>query len=106
MAGHENSNGNRKARTGVALLLLGSLVMLGKLGLLAVQLPCLMASLGVDVFGPRVALGLTLLRLIQTVAFDHAALFSFVSALLVLFFALVAIVVGLALMRKRTSETA
>jgi hypothetical protein len=106
MAGHENSNGNRKGRTGVALLLLGSLVMLGKLGLLAVQLPCLRASFGVDVFGPRVALGLTLLRLIQTVAFDHAALFSFVSALLVLFFALVAIVVGLALMRKGTSETA
>jgi hypothetical protein len=106
MAGHENSNRNLRTRAGVVLLSLGSLVMLGKLGLLAVQLPCLVASLGIDTFGVHVALGLTLLRLIQTIAFDHAAIFSFVTALLVLFFALVAIVVGLALMRKRSSETA
>jgi hypothetical protein len=106
MAGHENSNRNLRARAGVVLVSLGSLLMFGKLGLIAVQLPRLLASLGIDIYGVRVALGLTLLRVLRTIAFDHTAIFSFGCAILVLFFALVAIVAGLTLLRKRNVEAA
>ena len=106
MAGHENSNRNLRARAGVVLLSLGSLLLLARLGLIALALPRLLASLGIDTFGVHVALGLTLLRVLQTIAFDHAAIFSFVCAILVLFFALVAIVAGLTLLRKRATEAA
>jgi hypothetical protein len=106
MVGRNNSNANWKARTGVALLSLGSLLMLGRLGLFAVQVPRLLASLGIDTLGVRMAVGLTALRLFQTVAFNPAAILSVACAILVLFFALVAIVAGLSLLRRRNVETA
>jgi hypothetical protein len=106
MAERENSNRNLRAKAGVVLLSLGALLMAAKLGLIAVQLPRLLASLGIDTLGVHMALGLTLLRLLHTIAFNHAAIFSFACAILVLFFALVAIVAGLTLLRKRTVEAA
>ncbi len=106
MVGRQNSNRNLRARAGAVLLTLGSVFMLAKLGLFAFQLPRLMASLGIDTFGVHVALGLTLLRLVRTIAFDHTAIFSFVCAILLLFFALVAIVAGLTLLRKPAVEAA
>ena len=106
MAGRKNSNRNLRARAGVVLVSLGSLLMFAKLGLIVVQLPRLLASLGIDTLGVHIALALTLLRVFRTIAFDHAAIFSFVCAILVLFFALVAIVAGLTLLRKRTTEAA
>jgi hypothetical protein len=107
MAAPKNSNSNWKVRTGVALLSLGSLLMLGRLGLFAVQVPRLLASLSiVDTLGVRMAVGLTALRLFQTVAFNPAAILSLACAILVLFFALVAIVAGLSLLQRRNTETA
>jgi hypothetical protein len=106
MRGRENLNRNLRARAGVALLVLGSLLMLAKLGLLAVRFPELLATMGIDTLGVHVALGLTLLKVFRTIAFDHAAIFSVVCGILVLFFALVAIVAGLMLLRKGTVEAA
>lgn len=106
MAGRENSNRNLRAKVGAVLLSLGSLLMAAKLGLIAVQLPQLLGSLGIDTLGVHMALGLALLRLLHTMIFNHAAIFSFVCAILVLFSALVAIVAGLTLLRKRTVEAA
>ena len=106
MVAPKNLNPNWKTRTGVVLLSLGSLLMLGKLGLFAVQVPRLVASLGVDTLGVRAAVGLTALRALQTIAFNPGAILSVACAILVLFFALVAIVAGLSLLRKRNVETA
>jgi len=106
MVGRRNSNRNLRARAGVVLLALGSALMLARLGLIAFQLPRLLASLGIDALGVHVALGLTLLRLVRTIAFDHTAIFSFACGILLLFFALVAIVVGLTLLRKPAVEAA
>ena len=83
---------------------LGSLLMLAKLGLVAARLPRLVASLGFNTLDSCVAIALTALRVLRTLVFDHAALLSFGSALLVLFSALVAIVAGLLLLRKRAVE--
>ncbi len=105
MAGRKNSNRNLRAKMGIVLLSMGSLLMAAKLSLIALQLPHLLASLGIDTLGV-LALGLALLRLLHTIVFNHAAIFSFVCAILVLFSALVAIVAGLTLLRKRTVEAA
>jgi hypothetical protein len=106
MAEGKNSNRNLRVKAGVVLLSLGALLMAARLSLIAAQLPRVLASLGIDTLGVHMALGLTLLRLLHTIAFNHAAIFSFVCAILVLFFALVAIVAGLTLLRKRTVEAA
>jgi hypothetical protein len=106
MAGRKNSNRNLRAKMGIVLLSLGSLLMAAKLSLIALQLPHLLACLGIDTLGVHLALGLALLRLLHTIVFNHAAIFSFVCAILVLFSALVAIVAGLTLLRKRTVEAA
>ena len=102
----KNMNANLRAQVGFVLLALGSLLMFGKLGLIAIQVPRLLASLGLDTLGIRAALGLTALRIYQTLAFNQAALLSLACALLVLFFALLAIVAGLTLLQKRNAEAA
>jgi hypothetical protein len=106
MVAPNNLNPNWKTRTGVVLLSLGSLLMLGKLGLFAVQVPRLLASLGIDTLGVGAAVGLTALHAFQTIAFNPGAILSLACAILVLFFALVAIVAGLSLLRRRNVETA
>jgi hypothetical protein len=106
MVVENTSNTLWRARTGVVLVGLGCLLMFGRLGLFAVEVPRLLASLGIDTFGLRAALGLTALRIFQTIAFNPAAVFSFACAILVLFFALVAIVAGLSLLHSRNVETA
>jgi len=106
MVAPNNSNSNWKARAGIALLALGSLLMLGRLGLFAVQVPRLLASLGIDTLGVRMAAGLAALRLFQAVAFNPAAMLSVACTILVLFFGLVAIVAGLSLLQRRNAETA
>ena len=102
MAGRKNSNRNLRAKMGIVLLSLGSLLMAAKLGLIALQLPHLLASLGIDTLGVHLALGLTLLRLLHTIVFNPRCDILVVCAILVLFSALVAIVAGLTLLRKRT----
>ncbi len=97
---------NRRALAGTALLLLGFLLLFGKLGLLAAQVPQFLASTGADAMGVPAALSLGLLRLFRTLAFHPSALLPLVCGILVLFFALLGIASGLILLRRRTVETA
>jgi hypothetical protein len=106
MPGRENSGRNLRARAGVALLALGTLLMLAKVGWIAVRLQNMLEGFGIDTLGVHAALGMTLLKVFQTLAFDHAALLSAVCQILVLFFALAGILTGLMLLRKRIAETA
>jgi hypothetical protein len=96
---------NRRALAGTALLALGVLLLFGKLGLLAFELPRFVATLGIDALGIPAALSLSVLRLFRAIAFHPAALLPLVCGILVLSFALMGIVFGFILLRKRTVET-
>jgi hypothetical protein len=102
----EESSRNRKARVGIALIMLGFLLLLGNLGLIAAQLPQFVASLESQAMGVPAAVSLTLLRLFRTIAFHPAALLPLVCGILVVSFALIGILLGVILLRKRTVETA
>jgi hypothetical protein len=106
MPGRENSNRNLRTRAGVILLGLGGLLMLANVGWIAVQVERFAASLGFGAFDSHTALALGLLRLLRTIAFDRAAMFSVFGDVLILCFALAGMLAGLTLLRKRTVETA
>jgi hypothetical protein len=101
MPERQMQNRNPRARAGAALLGLGTLMMLGNVSWIAVRLTQLLASFGADTVGLPVAASQTLLKLFRTVAFNPAALSSFGLGILILFLALVGIVSGLMLLRKR-----
>jgi hypothetical protein len=96
---------NRRAVMGTTLLVLGFLLLFGKLGFLAAQLPQFLASTGADAMGVPAALSLAVLRLFRTLAFHPSALLPLVCGILVLSFALMGIASGLILLRKRMLET-
>jgi len=106
MAQAKKAARNGRAQAGIVLTTLGFLLLFGKLGLIAAQLPQLMASLKIEALGVPTALSLCLLRLFRTIAFHPAALFPLVCGILVLSFALVGILSGLILLRKGSVETA
>jgi hypothetical protein len=97
---------NRKAQTGTVLLGLGTILMLGNLGVAAAGLPHFLASLGIDALGAPVAAALAVLRFLQAIAFHPAALLPFAYGILVLFVALAGILSGLMLLRNRSVENA
>jgi hypothetical protein len=87
-------------------MILGSLLLFGKLGLIAAELPRLLASLGVEAMGVPAALTLSLLRLFRAIVFHPATLFSLACGILVLSLALIGILSGLILLRKGSVKTA
>ena len=93
--GAELQGRNRRAAVGTGLLLVGFLLLFGKLGLIAAQVPQFLASTGVDAMGIPAALSLSLLKVFRAIAFHPAALLPLVCGILVLFFALLGIVSGL-----------
>jgi hypothetical protein len=93
-----------RARVGMVLLTFGVLLMAGNLGLAVAGIPHLLESLGIEALGAPAAVALALLKLMRTMAFQPAALLPFVYGMLVLFFALIGILSGLMLLRKRTVE--
>jgi len=97
---------NGRKQTGLALIGLGSLLLFGKLGLIAANLPEFFASIGADALGVPAALGLSFLRLCRAIAFHPSALLPLVCGILVLSFALTGILFGVLLLSKRTLETA
>lgn len=94
---------NGKKIVGAGLLIAGAGVMLAYLGLLGVQITAFLHASPVDLFGSCFGVGLAALRLIPSVAFNHAAVFSLASKILVLFSAFAAIVAGLALLQNRVT---
>ncbi len=101
-----NRRTNRKVQTGTAFLTVGTLLMLGNLGVAAVGLPHFLSSLGIDAVGTPAAASLAILRFLRTIAFHPAALLPFAYGILVLFFALAGILAGLLLLRNRSVENA
>jgi len=106
MAQSTYSSRNGRKQRGLALIVLGSVLLFGKLGIIAANLPQFLASIGADAMGAPAALGLSLLRLCRAIAFHPAALLPLVCGTLVLSFALTGILLGVLLLRKRTLETA
>jgi hypothetical protein len=106
MAQSTYSSRNGRKQIGLALIVLGSVLLFGKLGIIAANLPQFLASIGADAMGAPAALGLSLLRLCRAIAFHPAALLPLVCGILVLSFALTGILLGVLLLRKRTVETA
>jgi hypothetical protein len=106
MAQSTYSSRNGRKQMGLALIVLGSVLLFGKLGIIAANLPQFLASIGADAMGAPAALGLSLLRLCRAIAFHPAALLPLVCGILVLSFALMGILLGVLLLRKRTLETA
>jgi hypothetical protein len=106
MAQSTYSSRNGRKQMGLALIVLGSVLLFGKLGIIAANLPQFLASIGADAMGAPAALGLSLLRLCRAIAFHPAALLPLVCGILVLSFALTGILFGVLLLRKRTVETA
>jgi len=106
MAHSTYSSRNGRTQMGLALIVLGSVLLFGKLGIIAASLLQFLASIGADAMGAPAALGLGLLRLCRTIAFHPAALLPVVCGILVLSFALTGILLGVLLLRKRSLETA
>ena len=104
MPGRENRNPRPWA--GVILLAFGSALMLAKVGWIAVRLEHLAASFWFGALGFPAAVGLGVLKLLRTIAFDRAAVLSVAGDISILSFALAGILVGLMLLRKRIAETA
>jgi hypothetical protein len=98
---------NRKTQAGMALLTMGTALMVTNLCIAAAGLPRLLATLGVDVFGAPVAAALGLLRFLQALAFHPTALLPFAYGILVLFIALAGILAGaILLLCNRRAENA
>jgi hypothetical protein len=106
MAKSTNSSWNGRKHMGLALIALGSMLLFGKLGVIAANLPQFLSSLGVDALGAPAALWLSLFRLFRAIAFHPAALLPMIHGILVLSFALTGILFGVLLLSKRTLETA
>jgi hypothetical protein len=80
--------------------------MLANVGWIAVQLEHFAARVGFAAVDCHTALALGLLKLLRTIAFDRAAMFSAFGDVLILSFAVAGMFAGLTLLRKRTVETA
>jgi hypothetical protein len=106
MRRRQTLNRTPRAMAGATLLSLGTLLMLGHVSWIAIRLAQLLTSFGADTVGLPVAASQTLLKLFRIAAFDPSALCMFGLGILVLFFALVGILSGLMLLRRRTVETA
>jgi hypothetical protein len=94
---------NSKRIIGLALLIVGSIVMLAYVGILALQVRAFLNASPSDLLGSGIGLGLASVRLIPSLAFNHGAVFSWLGKMLVLFSALVVIVAGLALLQNRSA---
>ena len=94
---------NSKRIIGLALMIVGSIVMLAYVGILALQVRAFLNASPTDLLGSGIGLGLASVRLIPSLAFNHGALFSWLGKMLVSFSALGAIVAGLALLQNRSA---
>ena len=99
---------NRRTRpwAGVILLALGTMLMLAQAGWIAIRVEHLASSFRSGALDVCAALSLTVLKLLQTAAFNPAAAASLAGSVLVSSLAIAGILAGLLLLRKRVAETA
>jgi hypothetical protein len=104
-----NQTPSRSGRhiVGIALLTIGSAVLVTYSAALAWQFHAALNSAAVDSLGFLGSIGLASLHAFRTVTFDHAVLLSLVHRILLLCSALIVTLIGFALLPKRaTAATA
>lgn len=106
MAPQQRAGYKKRGYMGRILLTLGSVAMLADLSFLAQPLERLADRLGEGFFGLVPAVGLSFLNAARAIALHQIDYFSLISRILVLFVALVAVVVGFALLRSHSANVA
>ena len=107
MTRNQTSNRNLHGVVGIAMLIIGSAVLVTYSAALAWQFHAALNSAAVDSLGFLGSIGLASLHAFRIVALDHAVLLSVVHRILVLCSALIVTLIGIALLPKRaTAATA
>ncbi|HEY6384047.1 MAG TPA: hypothetical protein VIX91_00020 [Candidatus Acidoferrum sp.] len=106
MAPQQQAGNKKRGYMGKILVTLGSVALLGDLAFLVQPLERLAEKLGEGFFGFVPALGLSFLNVARAIAFHQIDYFSLISRILVLFSAMVAVIVGIALLRSRSARAA
>ena len=103
MTRNQTSNRNLRGVVGIAMLIIGSAVLVTYSAALAWQFHAALNSAAVDSLGFLGSIGLASLHAFRIVAFDHALLLSVVHRILVLCSALIVTLIGIALLPKRAT---
>ncbi len=103
MATHQHSIGKKRSQLGRILVTLGLAALVADLAFLATPLERLIERLKDGIFGVVPALGLSFLNAVRAIALHQLDYFSLISRILVLFSAMVAVIVGLALLRSHSA---
>jgi hypothetical protein len=103
MTRNQAPNRNRHSVVGIAMLSIGSAVLVTYSAALAWQFHAALNSTAVDSLGFFGSIGLASLHAFRMVAFDHAVLLSVVHRILVLCSALIVTLIGIALLPKRAT---
>jgi hypothetical protein len=100
MAQRQHAGYERRRLVGRILVTLGTVALLADLSFLAQPLEHLAEKLGQGLFALLPTLGLSFLNAARAIAFQQIDYFSFITRILVSFTAMVAMIVGIALLRS------
>jgi hypothetical protein len=104
MAPQQHAGYQKRGYMGKILVTLGSAALLGDLAFLVQPLERLAQRLGEGFFGFVPALGLSFLNAARAIALHQIDYFPLISRILVLFSAMVAVIVGIALLRSGSAR--
>jgi hypothetical protein len=99
----QNSKRNFSGFVGTAMLIIGSAVLLAYSAAIAWHLHAELNSSAVDSLGLFGSVGLASLRVVRAVALDHAVVLLVVHHILILFFAFLVMLIGIALLPRRAA---
>jgi hypothetical protein len=105
MATPQHARHEQRGYLGRVLITLGSVAMLSDLAFLAKPLERLVERLGEGLFALVPSLGLSFLSAARAIAFHQLDYFSLISRILVLFTAMVAVIVGIVLLRPPSTRS-
>jgi hypothetical protein len=103
MATQRLSTGKKRSYSGSILVILGFAALVADLAFLATPLERLIERLKDGLFGVAPALGLSFLNAVRAIALHQLDYFSLIARILVLFSAMLALIVGLALLRSHSA---
>ena len=106
MTPQQHAGYKKRGYMGKILVTLGSVALLADLSFLAQPLERLAARFSEGFFGLVPTIGLSFLNAARAVAFHQIDYFPLVSRILVLFSSMVAVLVGIALLRSRSERAA
>ncbi len=104
MATRQHAGHEQRGYLGRILITLGSTAMLSDLAFLVQPLERLAEKLSEGLFGLVPTLGLSFLSAARAIAFHQLDYFSLISRILVLFTSMVAVIVGIALLRSQSAR--